>query len=837
LGGIEWDKIPTASGGFRLVPRLTISKGTGVKSQGKVGLHSTGSEKAAIFVGDVDLAGDLTITSGNIALDQGASISFGDQQFSISPDGTISGARIAAPFELSGSINGMADPLAKQGIIVGENASNGYGIQGINTEANGTGIFGSSSKTGTGASGYNANTTASDLNIGTSGFTRSGGFGGYFQALGTTGTGLKAIAGTGAGSKAAIFEGDVDINSGNINMEDGSTINIGSRSISITTDGQLAVDGATISGGTGSIPDPFHLSKSRTVATIQGTNTYPTDGENPGVEGISNLGYGVVGRSSSQQRAAVYAVNERTASGDNVALLAQSIYGIPIYATNTTAVKPTLYLQNRASNGQAAQILGGVSITGDLNATSPNGNINITSGRISVSNALGDQNAGVIYGASTGIGSGLMGTSTGGNGVYGTSTSGNGLSGMTTSANRAGVRGFSSAAPSGADLAPGVKGVSSNGTGVTGEGPVAGVQGTSVDGQGIRGTSTNSYGVYGESSLNNGGYFTTKAVNRSALYAVGNAGHYGEIGGIERGVVGYHSNGNYGGLGNNQEGVWGAAATAGSVGVVGRGNSTTGIGVAGFGGGRARNVTGGEGAGVFGLSDGHGIHGVSGGVTSIAGRTAPAAIFAESADNNALVAYTNNGTGVYGYSIGGFGGQFTGTTGLYASGNPAIEANGNIMPQNDNSSNLGSSSKRYRGIYAVTTQFTSTRLETADLNEKYAMSEAVENGDVVVISGEKIMSKCSLPNDSRVAGVVKKEGGITLDENLENGVPVALVGKVLCNVDAEYGEVFVGDLLTTSPTLGHAMKAVDPKPGTIVGKALESLKSGKKQILVLVTLQ
>src|SRR5271165_954023 len=35
--------------------------------------------------------------------------------------------------------------------------------------------------------------------------------------------------------------------------------------------------------------------------------------------------------------------------------------------------------------------------------------------------------------------------------------------------------------------------------------------------------------------------------------------------------------------------------------------------------------------------------------------------------------------------------------------------------------------------------------------------------------------------------------------------------KVYCKVDADYASIEVGDLLTTSSTAGHAMKAEDPK--------------------------
>jgi hypothetical protein len=61
---------------------------------------------------------------------------------------------------------------------------------------------------------------------------------------------------------------------------------------------------------------------------------------------------------------------------------------------------------------------------------------------------------------------------------------------------------------------------------------------------------------------------------------------------------------------------------------------------------------------------------------------------------------------------------------------------------------------------------------------------------------------------------------------------------VWCKVDADCGPVEVGDMLTTSPTPGHAMRAVDPVRafGAVVGKALGSLQSGRGLIPILVTL-
>ena len=56
-------------------------------------------------------------------------------------------------------------------------------------------------------------------------------------------------------------------------------------------------------------------------------------------------------------------------------------------------------------------------------------------------------------------------------------------------------------------------------------------------------------------------------------------------------------------------------------------------------------------------------------------------------------------------------------------------------------------------------------------------------------------------------------------------------------VDASYGAVLPGSLLVASPNPGYTMVAENPKPGTIVGKALGSLASGVGSIPVMVTLQ
>jgi hypothetical protein len=70
-------------------------------------------------------------------------------------------------------------------------------------------------------------------------------------------------------------------------------------------------------------------------------------------------------------------------------------------------------------------------------------------------------------------------------------------------------------------------------------------------------------------------------------------------------------------------------------------------------------------------------------------------------------------------------------------------------------------------------------------------------------------------------------------------VPVALVGKVYCRVDADLAPIRPGDLLTTSATPGHARRASDRERafGAVLGKALGGLAAGRGLVPILVTLQ
>jgi hypothetical protein len=127
-----------------------------------------------------------------------------------------------------------------------------------------------------------------------------------------------------------------------------------------------------------------------------------------------------------------------------------------------------------------------------------------------------------------------------------------------------------------------------------------------------------------------------------------------------------------------------------------------------------------------------------------------------------------------------------------------------------------------------------------DIAEYFPVAEDPEPGTVMVIGGNSKLECSTTAYDTTVAGIVSTAPGVSLGTNEDGNIGeklIAVAGRVPCKVDASYTSIEPGDLLTTSDTPGHAMKATDPQIGTILGKALEPLDSGTGVIEVLVTLQ
>jgi len=304
-----------------------------------------------------------------------------------------------------------------------------------------------------------------------------------------------------------------------------------------------------------------------------------------------------------------------------------------------------------------------------------------------------------------------------------------------------------------------------------------GVYGSSGTGAGVNGSSATGAGVYGQSQSGNGVYGSTGDGN-------GN------------GVVGANTDGGTGVLGTS---VTGNA-------VAGKSQS----GNAGY------FVSGGAGNGVYGQSQsGNGVYGSTG-------------------DGNAsgvIGVNTDGGNGVYGTSVSGnavAGYSQTGNAGYFV---------GPVFCNGDH---------HCTGTLTVDTDIVMPPA-ASDVAEDFAVeaSAAVEPGTVMALDANGALRPCNTSYDRKVAGVISGAGdlrpGMILgrQESSEGRLPLALVGKTYCKVDASCAPIEVGDLLTTSPTPGHAMKASDPLKafGAVIGKALRPLERGAGLIPILIALQ
>ena len=210
----------------------------------------------------------------------------------------------------------------------------------------------------------------------------------------------------------------------------------------------------------------------------------------------------------------------------------------------------------------------------------------------------------------------------------------------------------------------------------------------------------------------------------------------------------------------------------------------------------------------------------------------------------AIQGNSTGGRGVYGHSgsQAGVVGESDGFDGVFGIAHDTTHAG-------VSGHNPGGLAGYFDGSVTVTENVTVTGdvlLTGGDCAERFTVTgEYCDPGAVMVFADPQHLSACTEPYDRRVAGVVAGAGGcrpgIVLDggERNRNARPIALIGRVFCKVDASYGAIEAGDLLTTSPNPGHAMKASDPARsfGATIGKALDSLGSGQGLIPMLVALQ
>ncbi|NOX63099.1 MAG: hypothetical protein GXP42_14330 [Chloroflexi bacterium] len=420
-----------------------------------------------------------------------------------------------------------------------------------------------------------------------------------------------------------------------------------------------------------------------------------------------------------------------------------------------------------------------------------------------------------------------------GAGVYGKAKAASGQNagvvGESDSTSGAGVSGYADAT-SGSTYGVYGQVYSPDGIGVYGTGPGTAVSGFSS------GTSGYIYGVRGQSASPDG---------------AGVAGFNVATDGPAYGVLG-RSDGWLGigvyGLSDYQDpgggwGVYGKAKGPGGIGVVGVADSESGATSFGVYG-EAKSTEDGS-AGVYGAATAqngktYGVHGETSSSTANASGVYGKAKSYSGATNGVFgetVSQSQSSAAVYGYASNASG-QAVALWARSAGSGDIIRGYGGDYPdvefKVDNDGN----------VYADGGYNT----PAADFAEMLSAVQNVEPGDVLVIGPDGQLTRSIQAYQTSVAGVYSTRPGFVAgsadDGGSDGKIPLAVVGVVPVKVSAENGPIHPGDLLTPSNTPGHAMKATPVdiggvsiyRPGTIIGKALESLEKGTGVIRVLITL-
>jgi hypothetical protein len=153
--------------------------------------------------------------------------------------------------------------------------------------------------------------------------------------------------------------------------------------------------------------------------------------------------------------------------------------------------------------------------------------------------------------------------------------------------------------------------------------------------------------------------------------------------------------------------------------------------------------------------------------------------------------------------------------------------NSNINPDSPSSRDIGSSSSRWRTMYADTFDGTATEAKYADLAEYYSADKEYDPGTIVVFGGPNEVSVTNKKGDQKVAGVVSEKPAFLMNTDIESDYPcaVALQGRTKCKV---IGKVEKGDVLVSAAVEGYAIVDNSPNVGTIIGKSLEDKKDDLK---------
>lgn len=177
-------------------------------------------------------------------------------------------------------------------------------------------------------------------------------------------------------------------------------------------------------------------------------------------------------------------------------------------------------------------------------------------------------------------------------------------------------------------------------------------------------------------------------------------------------------------------------------------------------------------------------------------------------------------------STGNVNGGNVSVSGDVIAGN-SVQTSGIVHLGSNATGNIGSSSSYFDTFFG-----TAIKALYADLAENYAGDRDYAPGTVLSFGGEREVTLSTINGDRRVAGVVSTNPAQLMNSAIDTEfpIPVALTGRVPCSV---VGSVRKGDMMVSAGN-GCARSEENPRPGTVIGKALENFDGTSGVIEVVV---
>lgn len=174
--------------------------------------------------------------------------------------------------------------------------------------------------------------------------------------------------------------------------------------------------------------------------------------------------------------------------------------------------------------------------------------------------------------------------------------------------------------------------------------------------------------------------------------------------------------------------------------------------------------------------------------------------------------------------------QLGSSSGLARDGSNTIT--GDILPDADNTHDLGAAGTAFAEIHATTFYGTASQANYADLAERFAADNVYEAGTVVALGGVEEITRVNEENTDNVFGVISSRAAYLMNAGAgsnETHPAVAISGRVPVRV---IGEVRKGDRLISA---GNGLaKAGTPEQITafnVIGRALENKYSSDEGLV------